>query len=248
MEVESCVVRDVGDCEGTISNTLRQKRQPKHKRQQQQRRSALAPNDDDDDGILGIGGRVGLGGITSGGAKRERVRRQCISNRESRSSFKPNADVTTTNMTSVNDNGMTTTDNDDSTTSHAHAPAMALALAATKKRDLQDVQSRKEAADDPSTIGRPGAGPDTPPAGRRASTAGSAPEIMVIPSVSVWAEPESTSVNASPGGSTRAANHSAADLVDPSIHTTQGTGAQGKTPGRPHTLSSERGSPPPYHV
>ena len=70
---------------------------------------------------------------------------------------------------------------------------------------------------------------------------------MVIPSVSVWAEPESTSLNATPGGMT-SCKHSAADLVDPSIHTTQGTGAQGKTPGRPHTLSSERGSPPPCHV
>ncbi len=156
--------------------------------------------------------------------------------------MKQNGRGATKNRQSGNDNGMTTTDNDDSTTSHVHAPAMALPLAATKERDLQDLQSGIEAADDPSTIGRPGAGPDTPPAGRRASTAGSEPEIMVIPSVSVWAEPESTSLSASPGGSTRAAHHSAADLVDPSIHMTQGTGAQGKTPGRRHTLSSERGS------
>ena len=97
----------------------------------------------------------------------------------------------------------------------------------------------------PSGVAGPSGWSDYHPR-RRASgvpcTAGSGPETTVNPRMSEWAEPESTFVNASPGGSTRAANHSVADLVDPSIHTTQGTGAQGKTPGRRHTLSSERGS------
>ena len=60
------------------------------------------------------------------------------------------------------------------------------------------------------------------------STAGSEPEIMVIPSVSEWAEPESTFLNAAPVGYDRAASTSGFSTH----HTTQGTGTQGKTRGQ----------------
>ena len=50
-------------------------------------------------------------------------------------------------------------------------------------------------------------------------------------------------VNVSPGGSTRAANNSVADPVDSStLHSTQGTGTQGKTRG------PEPGLRPPFSL
>jgi len=60
--------------------------------------------------------------------------------------------------------------------------------------------------------------------------------------VSEWAEPESTSLNAAPVGNDRAANNSADPVRSSTHHTTQGTGAQGKTCGHRARTTAERGS------
>ena len=118
---------------------------------------------------------------------------------------------------------------------------------ATNRRAIQDPQVGEEAAGIPSGVGRPGPGTDIPPGGRRAKcTAGKCQPLAQV--YSAYTQPPSPVYSEEhmprPPAVVGVANPSASSTR----HTTQGTGAQGKTPGRLRTLSSERGSPSPCHV
>ena len=163
-----------------------------------------------------------------------------MSDRAFKSSFELIAYPNTTNKPSDDNNNMRTTENDDIMTKARRATAPCMVLdhllpAATNRRAIQDPQVGIEACILPSGVTRPGGGTDFP----------AGPARPVLPTDKCSAACTGFSAYTQPPSRVYCEEHMPrppavvgackpfADLVNSStIHSTQGTGTQGKTRGQ----------------